>query len=302
MLDKSRLLGLIPIAFVLLWSTGFIGAKYGLPYAEPFTLLMYRMYITLGSFLLLIRIFSGRWPDMRGALHSMVVGALVHASYLGGVFSAIKSGMPAGLISLLVGLQPILTAVVARGWLGERINAVQGGGLLLGLVGVAMVLANRGQETGSAAFGPDALLCALIALIGISLGTIYQKRYCSGVNLLTGAFYQFLSTALIMTALSFMFETGQINWEPQFVLSLLWLVFGLSVTAILLLMLMIREGEAAKVASYFYLTPPVTAIMAWLLFDERLDALTVGGMVIAVSGVYLVARGHKWRKPKTSGQ
>ena len=105
-----------------------------------------------------------------------------------------------------------------------------------------------------------------------------------------------------MTALSFMFETGQINWEPQFVLSLLWLVFGLSVTAILLLMLMIREGEAAKVASYFYLTPPVTAIMAWLLFDERLDVLAVVGMVIAVSGVYLVARGHKWRKPKTSGQ
>ena len=299
--DKSKLLGLIPVAFVLLWSTGFIGAKYGLPYAEPFTLLMYRMYITLGAFLLLIRIFNGRWPDSRGALHSMVVGALVHASYLGGVFSAIKSGMPAGLISLLVGLQPILTAVVARGWLGERINAVQGGGLLLGLVGVAMVLANRGQGTGSAAYGPDALLYALIALTGISLGTLYQKRHCSGVNLLTGAFYQFLSTALIMTALSFIFETGEILWKLQFVLSLLWLVFGLSITAILLLMLMIREGASAKVASYFYLTPPVTAIMAWLLFDERLDMLAVGGMVIAVSGVYLVARGPDWSKRRSAG-
>ncbi|MCP3869672.1 MAG: DMT family transporter [Gammaproteobacteria bacterium] len=296
--NRGSLLKWIPILFVLLWSTGFIGAKYGLPFAEPFTLLMYRMYLTLAAFLLLIHLFRGRWPDLRGAAHSMVVGALVHAAYLGGVFSAIENGMSAGLVSLLVGLQPILTTLVARGWMGEKVSAIQAAGLASGLAGVTMVLILGGKGAGSAAFSPDTLIYALVALFGISLGTLYQKHFCTHVHLLTGTFYQFLSTALIMTVLAFSFETREITWDPQFILALLWLVFGLSLTAILLLMVMIREGEAAKVASYFYLTPPVTALLAWLLFQEQLNTWAIGGMLVAVFGVYLVVRNPGWLRQR----
>jgi len=280
----------IPLLFVLLWSTGFIGTKYGLPYAEPFTFLMYRMYITLAAFLVLIRLFRAHWPDPRGVLHSMVVGALVHACYLGGVFSAINTGMSSGLISLLVGLQPILTVLIAFVWFGEGVRAPQVLGLALGLLGVAMILLMGANSPVSGEFGIDALFFALVALAGISLGTLYQKRFCTGIHLMTGAFFQFLSTAIIVTVLAFLFETRHVSWEPRFILTLLWLVFGLSVTAILLLMLMIREGKAAKVASYFYLTPPLTALLAWLLFDEQLTFWSAGGMLVAVLGVYLVVR------------
>ena len=293
MTERNRLLRWIPLLFVPLWSTGFIGAKYGLPYAEPFTLLSIRMYLTLGAFLLLINLYQARWPDMRGALHSLVVGVLVHTCYLGGVFSAISSGMSAGLAALLVGLQPILTALLAWSLMGERIAVAQWIGLAFGLIGVGMVLllGKSGAET--IIYTPATLLYTLVALTGITLGTLYQKRYCTGVNLLTGTFYQFLATATLMTLLALLFETRQVHWVPPFVLALLWLVFGLSVGAILLLMLMIREGEAARVASYFYLTPPVTAVMAWLLFDEQLTSWAMAGIVLTAVGVYLVVRSKR---------
>ena len=130
----------------------------------------------------------------------------------------------------------------------------------------------------------------MIALVGITLGTLYQKRFCAGVNLLTGTFYQFLATALVMTSLAFLFETRQVQWEPAFVVAMVWLVLGLSVGAVLLLMRMIREGEAAKVASFFYLTPPVTALFAWILFDEVLTLWAIGGIIVTAAGVYLVVR------------
>jgi len=276
--------------FVPLWSTGFIGAKFGLQYAEPFTLLAIRMYLTLVAFLLLIRLYRASWPDLRGTLHSLVVGVLVHSCYLGGVFSAISAGMSAGLASLLVGLQPILTAVLAWLLFSERITIRQMTGLVAGLAGVAMVLLLGKSNQQPLIYTAQTLLFTMIALAGITLGTLYQKRFCTGVNLLTGTFYQFLATTLVMSLLAFSFETRVVAWEPTFIFALLWLVMGLSVGAILLLMKMIREGEAAKVASYFYLTPPVTALFAWLLFDEQLTAWAIGGIAITAAGVYLVVR------------
>lgn len=290
MTEEKRKIIWIPLLFVPLWSTGFIGAKFGLPYAEPFTLLSIRMYFTLAAFLLLIYLNRAHWPDSRGAFHSLAVGVLVHSCYLGGVFAAISAGMTAGLASLLVGLQPILTALLAWGWMGEKVTHRQKIGLVMGLLGVAMVLILGKQDQGTMLYTPQTLSYTLIALVGITLGTLYQKRFCAGVNLLTGTFYQFLATALVMTWLSFLFETRQVQWEPTFVLALVWLVLGLSVGAILLLMRMIREGEAAKVASFFYLTPPVTALFAWLLFDEVLTAWAIGGIIVAAAGVYLVVR------------
>ncbi|MCW8948298.1 MAG: DMT family transporter, partial [Sedimenticola sp.] len=252
-MPSPQLLRWIPLLFVLLWSTGFIGAKYALPYAEPFTVLALRMYITLAVFLLLIKFYSPKWPTRTGVLHSMVVGSLVHSAYLGGVFAAINAGMAAGLASLLVGLQPILTALIAWGWMGDRISKKQLLGLFLGILGVAAVLILGKSGNNALEVTTVSLLFALMALLGITLGTLYQKRYCSKIDLLPGTFYQYLTNALIMTALSLSFETGEVQWEPQFIAALLWLVFGLSLSAILLLMLMIREGESTKVAAYFYL-------------------------------------------------
>lgn len=289
-MPSSKLLRWIPFLFVLLWATGFIGAKYALPYAEPFTVLALRMYITLGIFLVLINLYRQKWPSLQGALYSMLVGSLVHAAYLGGVFAAIKAGMAAGLASLLVGLQPILTALIAWIWMDNRINGKQLTGLLLGILGVATVLLLGKSNTHALQFTLVSLLFAMVALFGITIGTLLQKRFCANIGLLTGTFYQYLASALIMSLLALLFETREIDWQPQFVAALLWLVFGLSLSAILLLMLMIREGEATKVATYFYLTPPVTAVMAWLLFDERLTTWSMAGIGLTAYGVYLVIR------------
>lgn len=279
----------VPLAFVLLWSTGFIGARYGLPYIEPFYLLLIRTLLTLGVFGGLILIFRARWPAPRQALHQMVTGALVHGCYLGGVFAAIKWQLPAGVTSILVGLQPVLTAVLAWGLMGQTLQGRQWLGLGLGLLGVMLVL-GTGLQPDQFELRLEAVLAALVALAGISIGTLYQKRFGAGTDLLTGSFYQYLSMALMMTVLTLVFEQHRVEWHPELIGALLWLVFGLSVSAILLLMLMIREGEVARIASYFYLVPPVTALEAWLLFDEQLSVLALGGMVLAVIGVYLVLR------------
>jgi len=279
----------IPLIFVLLWSTGFIGARFGLPHIEPFNFLFIRMLFTLLVFFALILAFRARWPSPRQALHQMVVGALVHAAYLGGVFAAIRWQMPAGVASLVVGLQPVLTACLALLMWQQRLRSLQWIGLALGLAGVVLVLVG-GNRLGQFELQPQALAAILIALFGISIGTLYQKRFGQGVDLLSGSFFQYLSTALLMGLLTAGFEQGVVDWQLPLIASLAWLVIGLSVSAILLLMLMIREGEAARVASYFYLVPPVTAIEAWWLFDEQLGLLALCGVAVAVTGVYLVLR------------
>jgi len=281
----------VPFVFVLLWSTGFIGAKYALPFIEPFTLLFIRMLLTLAVFLGLCVIFKSQWPSFRQGKHQMVAGLLVHACYLGGVFAAIRWQMPAGITAIVVGLQPLLTALLGWQWLGEKLRSVQWLGLVLGLIGVMLILLN-GQQTGSFELRFEAIVAALLALVSISVGTLYQKRFGGGVDLLAGSVYQYFATAIAMGVLAFVFEERVIEWSLTLVLALGWLVFGLSISAILLLMLMIREGESAKVASYFYLVPPVTAVEAWLLFGEGLSLVQTGAIGITVLGVFLVLRRH----------
>lgn len=284
----------IPVLFVLLWATGFIGAKFALPFAEPFTLLWVRMLITLGIILVLTSHYHPKWPCWQGAAHSMVVGALVHATYLGGVFAAIHAGMSASLSSLLVGMQPILTALVVWVWMGDRIKPRQALGLALGLAGIGMVLLLGKPTSAPLSVTAASFSFAMMALVGITIGTLYQKRFCGKIDLLPGTFYQYLATSLIMGLLSYTFETGDIDWTPTFIAALIWLIFGLSISAILLLMLMIKQGQATKVASYFYLTPPVTAALAWLLFDETLTPWGMAGIALAAYGVYLVVA-HPFR-------
>ncbi|MCE8032894.1 DMT family transporter [Billgrantia tianxiuensis] len=294
----AALLASMPVLFVALWSTGFIGAKFGLPHAEPFTFLFIRFVLTLALLIPLVKVMGGAWPGnwrLRG--HIAVSGLLVHAAYLGGVFYGIYLGMPAGLTALLVGLQPLLTATLAGPLLGERITAIQWLGLALGLVGIAMVLGSK-LDPGTASFqgfGLGALACVLVALAGITLGTLYQKRFCTGMPLLSGTVVQYLSAGVLLGLGALLLEERHIEWTATFVLTLGWLVLVLSIAAILLLMALIRRGEASRVASLFYLVPPVTALQAWWLFDERLPMTALVGMAVTIVGVVLAARGQARR-------
>ncbi|HJW25688.1 MAG TPA: DMT family transporter [Rhodocyclaceae bacterium] len=276
-----------PFLFVFLWSTGFIGAKFGLPHAEPLSFLLARYGFVIALMTAIALLSRAPWPrDWRQWLHIGVSGVLVHAVYLGGVFSAIKQGLPAGVTSLVVGMQPLLTALGAGWLLKEKVSGRQWLGLLLGLAGVALVVSGK---VGNAAVGPM-LVPALLALLGITAGTLYQKRFCARFDLRTGSVIQFVPSAALTAVAIACFEEFRIEWTPQFAFALAWLVLVLSIGAISLLNLLIRNGSAVNVASLFYLTPPTTALIAWGAFGETLSPLALAGMALAVGGVYLVGR------------
>ena len=277
-----------PFLFVFLWSTGFIGAKYGLPYAEPLSFLLTRYGLVIGLMAVIALVTRAPWPkEPMQWLHIGVSGLLVHAVYLGGVFVAIKHGLPAGVTALVVGMQPLLTAFGAGWLLGEKVDGRQWAGLGLGFVGVAMVVSGKFGE--AAALGPM-LIPALIALLGITVGTLYQKRFCAKFDLRSGSVIQFVPTAIITAVAVALFEDFRIEWTGNFVFALGWLVLVLSIGAISLLNLLIRSGSAVNVASLFYLTPISTALVAFFIFGEKLTLTATFGMLLAVNGVYLVAR------------
>ncbi len=281
---------LYPFLFVFLWSTGFIGAKYGLPYAEPLSFLLTRYALVIGLMLAIALATRAPWPkDPRQWLHIGVSGVLVHAFYLGGVFTAIKHGLPAGVTALLVGMQPLLTATGAGFLLGEKVSRRQWGGLALGFVGVVLVVSGK---FGEADLG-TMLWPALVALLGITGGTLYQKRFCPKFDLRSGSVIQFVPTALLTGLVVFASDGYQVEWHGDFIFALGWLVLVLSIGAISLLNLLIRSGSAVNVASLFYLTPPTTALIAWAVFGEKLTLTAAVGMALAVGGVYLVARPAK---------
>lgn len=287
-----RLSTLAPLLFVLLWSTGFVGAKLGLPYAEPFTFLWVRMVIVVGLLTGLAWLLRSPWPKGWALnLHIGVSGLLLHAGYLGGVFFAISRGLPAGLSALIVGLQPILTAILAQYLLRERVNALQWAGLLLGFVGVALVVGDKALGARLLSIEPSAFVAIGLALLCTTLGTLYQKRFASQMPLVGGTVVQYIAASAGLFVLALLFrETMQIRWTPQFVLSMAWLVLVLSIGAILLLMYLIRHNSASTVASLFYLVPPATALEAYFLFGERLGLLALAGMGLAAVGVALVVR------------
>lgn len=283
-------LRLMPALFVLLWSTGFIGARLGMPHAEPMTFLSLRFALTaaiLGPAALLA---GAPWPRRgRDLAHLAVAGLLMHAVYLGGVFLAIRLGLEAGLSALIVGLQPLLVAASAPFLLGERVGPATWAGLALGLLGMALVLARKLGLGASDAWGA---LAYLGALAGITVGTLYQKRFCMGHDLRSGNFVQFAASAVACWLVALAFETREVEWTGELIFALLWLVLVLSVGAITLLYLLLRRGAASRVASLFFLTPPTTALIAWPLFGERLGWPELLGMVLTVAGVALANRGR----------
>lgn len=285
----SLLANVAPLLFVLLWSTGFIGARYGLPYIEPFTFLSIRfvlVLILLGALTIMFRQPWLRRPVAYG--HSAIVGVLLHSGYLGGVFFAIDGGMPAGLTALIVSLQPVLTALFSQWTLGEQITARQWLGLALGLVGVMAVVGDKLLFTDTSVVTPITLASAIVALLATTAGTLYQKHFGVGLPLLSGTWAQYLGALALIAPLALLFETQEIEWRPELIGSLLWLTLVLSIGAILLLMVLIQSRSAARVSSLFYLVPPATAVEAWLLFGERLGLLAIVGLVVASIGVALV--------------
>lgn len=277
----------IPLLFVFLWSTGFVGAKMGLPSAEPFTFLAIRMVLAVVLIAMLIPFLKPQWPSrLLPYIHFSVVGVLVHGMYLGGVFVAIYQGMPSAIAAIIVGLQPIMTSILATLWLKESLTTVKVFGLLLGFAGVALVVSNQLADVSSISLLP--LIFTASSLLCISVGTIYQKRYCSQYDLLSSVFVQYIANLFFMLCLAFVFESREIHWTGSFVFALGWLVVVLSLGAVLLLMWLIRHGEAGSVASLFYLVPPFTAIEAWLLFGESFSGVGIIGLCLCVAGVALV--------------
>jgi len=283
-----RIKRIYPFLFVFLWSTGFIGARFGLPFSEPLSFLLVRYLCVIVLMMAIALLSRAPWPKEPSQWgHIGVSGVLIHATYLGGVFLAIKHGLPAGITALVVGMQPLLTAISAGWLLGEQVSTRQWAGLVLGFAGLALVVSGK--------FGINAelgvmLIPAVVALLGITAGTLYQKRFCTGFDLRTGSVIQFIPSALVTAAALVLFTEFQITWTGQFVFALGWLVLVLSIGAISLLNLLIHSGSAVNVASLFYLVPLSTALIAWAMFGETLPPISLFGMVIAVAGVYLAIR------------
>lgn len=276
----------IPATFVVLWATGFIGARYAMPWAEPFTFLGARFVIAAVLFAGLIVMLGSKKASRKEAMNAAVVGALMHGVYLGGVFWAIHRGMPAGLSALIVGLQPLITAVMAGKALGEKILPRHWLGLTIGFAGVVIVLWPKLGALGSG-ITFETLLASLISVIGMSAGTVWQKYSGSSSELVTGTFWQYVGGVAVVVPAAFLLETRQVVINGELVFALAWLVLVLSIGAIFLLMVMIRDGEMSKVGSLFYLVPAVTAVMAWALFGEDLNFIQIIGMAVATFGVGL---------------
>ncbi len=280
---------LIPLVFVVLWSTGFIFSKIAVRDAEPFTFLAIRFGLATIVLVLVALALQAKWPRRREALHAAVAGALLHGGYLGPVFWTIGEGMSAGIAALIVSTQPILTALIVPSLIGERIGARHWLGLVAGFAGVLLVLAPR-IASASIDARADTVAAAGLGLLGVTFGSIYQKRFATGLDLRSGGVCQFAGATLVMLVAALLAGSGRFEPTPSLLFALAWSVLVLSIGAITLLMIMIREGAISKVAAYFYLVPPVTALMAWIVFGETLSGVQLLGMAVTSLAVLIVSR------------
>lgn len=274
--------------FIFFWASGFVSAKYGFPYAEPFTFLSLRFALAVAILLPLCLLWRVRWPRGPGELgHVVVAGLLVQSVYLIGVFQGIWLGLSTGVMALIVGLQPLITGALAAATLGERVAPRQWCGLGLGFAGLGLVVAEKVDFAGDAGWGVG---FAGIGLLGITIGTLYQKRFCGGADIRSSVLIHNAVSGLLIAPLAFGFETMRIDWTGEFLFALLWSAIGLSVIAIALYYWLVRRGAAARVTSLIYLSPPTTALMGWAMFQESMPPVAIAGMVLAVAGVALANR------------
>lgn len=282
---NQRLIAAMPVVFVLIWSTGFIVARLGMPHAGPMAFLAWRYVLSVACFLVWVKVSGVAFPQSRRAwIHLAVTGLLMHAGYLGGVWAAVKAGMGAGLSALIVGLQPVLTGIWLS-YVGNRVTRRQWLGLILGLVGLVFVLFHKLDHAGEVTV--LTLSLAFTALLSITAGTLYQKRFVQPCDVRAASVIQ-MSAALALTLPLALIENQPVQWVPDVMIAMAWSVLALSLGASSLLYLLIQRGAAAAVSSLMYLVPPCTAVIAWFLFDEPLTPLTLLGMGITVLGVALV--------------
>ena len=277
----------MPVVFVLIWSTGFIVARYAMPYSPPMTFLWVRYLLSILAFWLWIRWARVAWPQSRAQWwHLGVTGVFMHAGYLSGVWVAVKAGMGSGLSALIVGLQPVLTAI----WLssqGGQVSRRQWGGLLLGFLGLVLVVSRKMQDTMEVT--PWTLSLAVLALFSITIGTLYQKRHVQPCDVRTANTVQLMAAALVTLPLVAL-ESEAVQWHPSLLGAMAWSVLGMTLGGSSLFYMLIQRGAAASVSSLMYLVPPCTALLAWFLFDEPVTVTTLVGIVLTALGVSLVVR------------
>jgi len=281
-----------PALFVLLWSTGFLATKLGSNEAEPFTFLVVRFALVLAVLIPAASWLKAPSIGASGRMHAMGVGVLMHTTYLGGVMWAMRAGMGSNVAALIVSLQPVLTAVLAGAFLGEVISRRQWTGIALGLAGAALVIGPRLQTASalglSTGVTPSTLLATTVALLGITTATIYQKRYATGIALLPGAVWQYVGALVSVLPLALVFEGGRMPWTPGVIGSLAWLVIVLSIGAMGLLMMLIRENAVSATSGLFYLVPGFTALMSFGLFGEVLTGVQLAGLAVVTVAVVLM--------------
>jgi drug/metabolite transporter (DMT)-like permease len=295
--NQALVLRFAPLVFVSLWSTGFIAAKYSMWNADPFVFLCLRFSITALALVPILLLLGGELPRNPWRFrHDMITGALLHCGYLGFLFWPIKNGMPSGIVAIIIGVQPILTTVLATLYIGEHLDFRKIAGLAIGFVGIAVVIVGKyglslGLNGGLAA--ADLAMC-LVSLGSISVGVFYQKKFCDQSKLLPGTLMQYVAGALATAGFALLFgETWLIDWTPAFSTALVWQVLGLSIGAVVLLLYIINHGEAGRVSSMFYLVPPLVVVEAHFLFGETLGSLSILGMLVSVIGVYIVSHAGK---------
>ena len=292
--DDSALIRAMPVLFVLIWSTGFIVARYGMPHAPPLKFLLLRYLFSIMCFLPWILISGVKWPATRSQwVHLSFTGVLMHACYLGGVWAAVKAGMGSGLSALIVGFQPVLTALWLSGT-GGRVSTRQWSGLVLGFVGLVLVVSRKFGQGGEANWLNVSM--AVGALFAITLGTLYQKRFIKPCDVRSANAVQLMAAFLVTLPLALM-ETETVRWNAEMLGAMAWSVLVLTLGGSSLLYLLIQRGAAASVTSLMYLVPPVTACIAWLLFAEPINTLTLVGTMMTVMGVALVVRPAGARMP-----
>jgi len=298
--NQALALRFAPLVFVSLWSTGFIAARYSMWNADPFVFLCLRFSVTALALVPLLLLLGSELPRNPWRFrHDMVTGALLHCGYLGFLFWPIKNGVPTGIVAIIIGVQPILTTVLATLYIGEHLDWRKFAGLSIGFVGIAVVITGKygpslGLDGGLAA--ADLAMC-LVSLASISFGVFYQKKFCDQSQLLPGTLMQYVAGALATAGFALLFgEAWRIDWTPAFAAALCWQVLGLSIGAVILLLYLINHGEAGRVSSMFYLVPPLVVVEAHLLFGETLGPLSILGMLVSVLGVIIVRRSVK--KPR----
>lgn len=279
-----------PVIFVLLWSTGFTGIRYGIPYAPPFTFIAIRMAFASVLLALVALAITKRFAhDLLTIGKSALVGVTIHGAYLAGCFYGVKQGMPAGITALICSLQPVLVSVFSSLFFGEKLSMRKWLGLLLGLCGLIMVIAPKLDAASGQALPTAGVIAVFIALLGGTSGTLLQKKFGAGVEVLSGTSWQYVATGVLLGAMALIFEQGQsITWNGPFIFSLVWLIVALSIGAILILYFLLARSSASSVSSLYYLVPAITAVEAYFLFGEKIGLVTAMGTLVTIAGVALV--------------